>query len=142
MTQTKDLLPPPVGRWLGDRSGSFIGEMDEAIPYAVMRRMSVWQSREELRRVLGVIYQHTTLLPLSGGGVIGPALSRDGRTFKWTMWAPQRRVLIDVLRAPMPADDQEDRAHFALTHDIRYAKVDPGSRLTAASIAAWLDGRT
>lgn len=103
-------------------------------------RLARLKEHEELQRLLGVLIMSTTLLPLpSEGRVLGPARDRDGRALRWSLWAPARRVLIDICRVSRFSDaEEQDRMAFAKTNELRYAIVEPGRRLTPRSILAWL----
>jgi hypothetical protein len=115
------------------------GARGQRLVEAVLRRQ---QERRDLQALLGApLYTRTTMLPLIGGGVIGPAVDRDRRVLRWGLWAPHRRVLLDVFRRTLPPTTElEDRAAFAEAQGLRYALVRPGMRLTVESLRAWLEG--
>lgn len=107
----------------------------------VARALARQRERRELQALLGApLYARTTVLPVSGGGYLGPAHDRRGRVLRWGLWSPHRRVLVDIFVRSLPSTEElEDRAAFAQAHDIRYALVRPGMRLTMESLRAWLD---
>lgn len=113
---------------------------DETPSRLDLRRVAVVDERLALQRVLGALFVNTTLLPEVEGKTIGPA-RYEGQALRWSIWAPHRRVLIDnFTRQTPPKAEVEARIAFAGTHDIRYAVVERGRRLTAQSVKEWLDG--
>ncbi len=98
------------------------------------------QERRELLTLLGApVYARVTVLPLVGGGALGPARGPDGHVLVWGLWSPHRRALIDVFRRVLPAAPElEARAAWATAQQLRYALVRPGTTLTTESLRAWL----
>jgi len=119
-------------------------EEDEGAWYA--RRVAVVRARQQERQALQMllgapVYMRTTILPLSGGGILGPAKSRRGFEMRFGLWAPHRRAIIDIFPRTLPStEEMEDRAAWAQEHTLRYALVRPGTRLTVESLRAWLEG--
>jgi hypothetical protein len=106
----------------------------------VARALGKQQERRELHALLGApLYARTTLLPLLGGGSLGPACDRRGAVLRWGLWSPHQQALVDVFpRLLPPVEELEDRAAWAQAHDLRYALVRPGTRLTTEALQRWL----
>lgn len=104
----------------------------------VARLRARLDGRRQLVALLGMIYRDTTMLPVLGGGVLGPARTPEGRDMKWYLWSPSRRVLIDVFRRMPPDAELHARDAFARAHEIRYAVVPPDRQLTVKSLTEWL----
>jgi hypothetical protein len=104
------------------------------------RALGRQQERRALHALLGApLYARTTLLPLIGGGVLGPARDRRGAVLRWGLWSPHRRALVDVFpRILPPPEELEDRAAWAQAAGLRYALVRPGTRLTTEALQRWL----
>jgi len=127
----------PQGAWLRPRWDE---DRDEGLSRRDLRRQAQATSRRELQAVLGVLVVNTTILSVVGGGFIGPARDDDGRVLVWSIWAPHRRVLIDVFRRTTPPmAEMAARKRFAAAHELRYAIVEPGRQLTAKSVKEWID---
>lgn len=109
-------------------------DRDEPLSRRDHARLLRHRERNELQNVLGTIFLNTTMLPI-GTSSLAPARDEYGRVLRWTLWAPQRRVLIDVM--PRTAEI-EMRQAFADAHNLRYAIVEAGRRLTAKSVKEWL----
>ena len=116
-------------------------ERDEDLSPRQQRYLVRMRERMELQRVLGILVYGTVVLPLPGEGALGPARDHEGRVLMWSLWAPHRRVLIDVFRRLPPQEELNARMAFTRAHDLRYATVEPGFELTAKSVKEWLDGR-
>lgn len=99
------------------------------------------RERRELLALLGApVYARATVLPLLGGGSLGPARGPDGHVLVWGLWSPHRRALIDVFPRRLPAAAElEARAAWAAAQGLRYALVQPGRTLTTESLRAWLN---
>ncbi len=102
--------------------------------FARVERMRA--ERREWDELLGQpVFRSTTFLPLVGGGALGPVADREGRVIKWGLWAPHRRLLVDLFPVTLPPDyELEDRARFAETNGLIYAVVQPGERLSVARV--------
>ncbi len=101
---------------------------------ARLERQRRWQ---QVVALLGVVYVDTVSLPLDGRYLT--ARDRCGRQLRWRLWAPVKRVLIDVYTRQLPsADELEDRQAFARANGLRYALVEPGRALTLDALKEWL----
>lgn len=106
----------------------------------VARLQARLAARREFTGLLGLTFRDTTMLPLHGGGSLGPARTVDGYPMKWWLWAPSRKVLIDVFVKRLPPESElRAREAFATEHGLRYAVVPPDRRLTPAVLKAWLE---
>jgi hypothetical protein len=115
-------------------------DADDARSERLAARMRArWTARQQLVALLGQVYRDTTMLPLPGGGVLGPARTAEGVVLKWWLWAPSRRVLIDVFRRPPPMADLQARDAFARAEGLRYGVVMPDRRFTVETLKAWLE---
>jgi hypothetical protein len=112
---------------------------DERMSPSVARRLALVARQRELTAALGTCVLGTTMLLRSDGPALGPAKGRDGRTFRWSIWAPAKRLLVDVFqRALPPAEELEDRRAFADAHGLLYAVVEPGQRLSLDRLREWM----
>ncbi len=117
-------------------------DLDEEPSRRDVARMKRVRERTELQEVLGVLFINTTLLPLVGGGFLGPARDRNGDVLRWALWAPHRAVLIDSFaRIEPPKEEKEDRQAFAEANGLIYAAVGRDMVLTAKSAKELLDER-
>ena len=133
--------PVPNAGWVQRAPHGADDYIDEDLTAREYRRFSTMQRRRDLQGVLGTLSVNTTILARPGGGVIGPARDREGRVLRWSLWAPQRGVLIDdFTRVPPSQAERDDRTAFAGTHGLQYAVVERGSLLTAKAVKEWLDG--
>jgi hypothetical protein len=139
MLNDTDLSTPSAG-WVR-RVPLNADYVDEELTRRDILKMSRLHDRVELQRVLGALSLNTTILARLGGGVIGPAIDRHGRVLLWSVWAPQRGVLIDdFTRVPPSQEERDDRTRFASENGLRYAVIERGYTLTAKSVKEWLDG--
>jgi len=123
------ILEPVAGR-LGFRSSSQIDE-DELTEHTRKRTLARHERHRALVAVLGVpIFFDTILLPLSGQPALGPARDLSGREIRWSVWAPQRKLLLDRFKALPPKGDLEAREQFAKDHSLLYRFVPPGWRIS------------
>ncbi len=127
----------PGGVFLGRRldGDDDLSERAERLLEARRAERAAWTA------LLGLpLYLSTTVLPQIGGGQLGPLTTSDGRTLRWGLWAPHRRVLLDLFPRKLPSEDElEQRAAFASAHGLRYGVVPPGRQLTVRSIKEWLE---
>ncbi len=143
-----DYVVKPAGGWVlpqGDPDYEDDDRLGAKLLQLVEQRHA---QRRELFALLGTpLYAKTTLLPLPAAtawwqqkDVLGPAYTRNGTVLKWGLWAPHKRVLIDLFpRGLPPTEECEDRARFATEHRLHYAVVKPGFHLTPDSLREWLE---
>lgn len=141
MTDTGLLTTAPMAGWV--RPGALPGmneDDDDARAERLAARLRArLTGRQQLVSLLGLVYRDTTMLPLPGGGVLGPARNHEGVVMKWWLWAPAKRVLIDVFRRTPPMADLQAREAFARAHGLRYGVVMPDRRFTIETLTAWLN---
>jgi len=104
------------------------------------RLLSKIRKERAMREVLGSPYfRFITVLPVVGGGALGPVFGPDGRVLVWSIWAPHRRALLDIFPSRAPSQDELDaRAEFAQTHRLKYGVVQPGWQLTIDNLKEWV----
>jgi hypothetical protein len=104
------------------------------------RLLSFLERQKIMREVLGTpFFRDTTVLPLVGGGKLGPVPGPDGQELRWSLWSPHRRLLVDIFPRSLPDDDEMDtRMSFVKEHGLRYGVVAPGYRLTTDALKEWL----
>jgi hypothetical protein len=99
------------------------------------------KERRELFAILGApLYMRASVLPLTGGGHLGPVYGREGQALRWGLWSPHRRVLIDIFSRALPSEEELfTRAEWAKAHEVNYAVVKPGYKLDSETLKEWLD---
>ena len=123
--------------------GATEAEVDAATVRALSMAEAHRQRKLEWERLLGApVFMATTILPNTQGGSFGPAKNRAGRDLRWWLWAPHRRLLIDVFEAMLPpADELQVRAEFAQAHGLQYAIVQPGERLSLTRLREVIEAK-
>lgn len=129
------LVAPRAGWWRGAASED---EEDVRAERQAARMRARWDARHTLTELLGLIYRDTTMLPVPGGGVLGPARGPDGVVLRWWLWAPAKLVLVDVFRRQPAREEVAARSAFAQQHGLRYGAVLPDKRFTVAALKEWL----
>src|SRR5215471_12426534 len=100
--------------------------LDEDATPGARRMIGHIENRRELTAILGVpVYLDTFALPL-GTRMIEPF--RWGESLRlWSLWAPHRRLLIDIFTRALPSDDELDaKDAFAREHGLDYYYIAPG----------------
>lgn len=140
------MSPTPGGGWIGstlDRSASrpfdYMDEMED-------RRTSRLKARIENRRALiallgAPVFLDTYALPLIGGATLEPFVYRHAPAL-WSLWAPHRRLLIDIFTAELPSSEELDaKDGFAREHGLDYFYIAPGHVLDFDELRALLTAR-
>jgi hypothetical protein len=83
-------------------------------------------SRErEMTSLIGMIVLNADVLT-TPNAFIGPC-KVNGKIVSWSLWAPHKRLLVDVFKKELPTDDEiMAKSEFAEKHRLRYAIVPPG----------------
>lgn len=110
-------------------------DRDERMSSSELRLINAVKRRREMLNALGIVYMGASILPLQGGGTIGPLKHPNGDVLRWSLWAPAKKVLIDIFTTSMPPDAElELRRKFADEHALIYGVVAPGERLSLDKI--------
>jgi len=93
-----------------------------------MRKQAAGQ---ELAQVLGApLYVDTNFFPVIGGGQLCACVFK-GQKLMFSLWAPHRRVLLDIFPALLPESAEMDaREAFAQAQQVRYFVTPPGYTLS------------
>lgn len=86
---------------------------------------------QELVQVLGApLYMDTNFFPVVGGGQLDTCTFK-GRKMMFSLWAPHRRLLLDIFPATLPESaEMEAREAFAGAQRVRYLITPPGYTLS------------
>ena len=83
-------------------------------------------AQQEMIQVLGPYYVNVNFFPTMGGGLIDGLWFHGERLF-FSLWAPCRKLLVDIFTTTMPSDEERAaREAFAEQHGLRYAFTPPG----------------
>lgn len=121
----------PDGRWLGGLSPRrrFEDGDHEAIDARSARALARVARQRELQEILGApvffdAVDLTGLKPRSERCVV------EGQAVSWSVWAPHRKLLVDVFARVTPEAEVEAKNGWAQARGLVYAVVPPGNALT------------
>lgn len=140
----KPYLFPPSAQWSRRGTGDQFyhpavspdGDREDPVRGRLIDRVI---SQRALRDILGICFFDTNILIGIGAEWIGPCWF-NGKKLSFSIWAPQRRVLVDIFqRQTHPEDEMLARDAFARAHDIRYMIVPPGHSFGLEDLKQALD---
>lgn len=109
----------PKARW-ADTGG------DDKPNRFLTRMISAITRNKDMTNLLGTVMVNTDVLLAPNNEWIGQCRV-NGKTVKWSLWAPHKRMLIDIFPRALPPDAEIlEKDAFARSHGIRYLLVPPG----------------
>jgi hypothetical protein len=119
-----------VGRWVGSvldpaylPAKAHDEDKDDRENLRMLARLKQQRAIHEL---LGapVLFDTTTLIAPHGEWI--GECKVGGRKVTWSMWAPHKRMLLDIFpKALPPREELEGKEAFCTSHNIRYLVVPP-----------------
>lgn len=133
----------PQGGWIGSMLGPTRPEdyLDEDASPRERRMIGHIENRRALIDILGApVYLDTYVL--NDGPETLPMFRWDGAPRLWSLWAPQRALLIDIFTRALPSDDELDaKDAYARAHGCDYYYIAPGHILDFEALRALLRER-
>lgn len=133
-----------MGGWIGsvrDPRSEPLDYLDEDATPGARRMIGHIENQRALIEILGApIYLDTFDLP--DGPETLPRFRWDGAPRLWSLWAPQRALLIDIFTRALPSEAELDaKDDYARAHGCDYFYIAPGHILDFDSLRALLRER-
>lgn len=135
-------LPAPAARWVGSTldptylSARSDGERPDDPPKR--RLLARIQAQQDLIAVLGAPVLMNTNILVHNGRIL-PRCRYQGTPLTFSVWAPHRRLLLDIFPDTLPSEGElQAREAFATQHGLRYAVTPPGYALSIDDLRAAL----